>query len=633
MGRWSLLKHGKSFAASEAASFNKMVPNARQATGGAGSNPWDDRPSSIFLLTVWFGLVIGWGEALCGMILYGLNQCMLDLVNPYPWSIPLADAFLLAIPGLVLYVLKRFRVVSWRLGAVTLVLSAVFFGNLIFTVGEMRQEGLYWWAALLLAVGLAIQARRLVVKHPHTFYRVVSRTTPVLIGVIGVVTVVTLARDSQNHRNMVLGIPPASGNSPNVVLLVLDTVRAKSMSLYGYHRPTTPNLERWAERGVVFERAVSTAPFTLTSHASMFTGRYPDELSADWSVPLDHTYPTMAQIFYSHGYMTAGFVANISSCGVQTGLERGFVHYKAHQLNFGEVVKCNSIFRFIMPRPLINPVAAKQVNASFLEFLSSNRERPFFAFLNYIDAHSPYFAQEPVGQPDRPYMAEEKRKLLQWTLESFVNQKADGLELARGSYDACLAELDGAVDSLLKELEKREELRRTVVVIVSDHGEQFGEHGLVQHADSLYRSVLHVPLMIIDPRSPAAGQRVSDMISLRNLPATILELVGLRDQGIPGDSFASAITLQPVPQQTLPKPYFAFISRGTNFPLWHPNSTGPVKAVFLDGKYYIRSHGKEEFYDFDNDPEEQWDLTQSQVGSALLDQYRPLLLTPAAPAK
>lgn len=592
-------------------------------------NPWD-RPSSIFLLTVWFGLLIGWSEALCGMILHSLNQCLLDLVNPYPWSIPLLDSILMAALGLVLYALQRFRGVSFRPGWVTLVLSAVLFANLIMTIGTMRQEGLSWWAILLLTLGLAIQARRLVVKHPHAFYRLMFRTMPVLIGVIGIVAAVTLVRDSRNHRNMLVGIPPASENTPNVLLVVLDTVRAKSMSLYGYHLPTTPNLERWAERGVVFERAVSAAPFTLTSHASMFTGHYPDELSADWTVPLDDAYPTLAQVFYSQGYMTAGFVANISSCGVQTGLGRGFVHYRAHQLNFGEIIRCNSLFRLITPKPLINPVPAKELNARFLEFLSSSRERPFFAFLNYIDAHSPYFAHAPVGQPERPYTAEEKRKLVKWTFESFGDQKADGLELARGSYDACIAEIDVAVDTLLRELERRGELQRTVVVIVSDHGEQFGEHGLVQHADSLYRSVLHVPLMIIDPRTPAAGRRVSKMVSLRDLPATILELVGMHGKEFHGASFANAMKLQTTPEQAPATPYFAFVSRGANHPLWHPNSTGPVKAVFFDGKYYIKSDGKEEIYDFYSDPGEELDLTQTHAGDMLLEQYRHLLLDPSA---
>ena len=125
-------------------------------------------------------------------------------------------------------------------------------------------------------------------------------------------------------------LPPA--NSPNVLLIVLDTVRADHLSLYGYERPTTPNLEQLGKRGIRFDKARATAPWTLPSHASMFTGRWPHELGEKWMTPLRGNFPTLAEYLGDRGYATAGFVANVGYCSQETGLARGFTHYEDYVL-------------------------------------------------------------------------------------------------------------------------------------------------------------------------------------------------------------------------------------------------------------------------------------------------------------
>ena len=125
-------------------------------------------------------------------------------------------------------------------------------------------------------------------------------------------------------------LPPA--NSPNVLLIVLDTVRADRLSLYGYERPTTPNLERLSKRGIRFDRARATAPWTLASHASMFTGHWPHELVTEWMTPLQGNLPMLAEYLGAHGYATAGFVANVLYCSQNSGLARGFTHYEDYIL-------------------------------------------------------------------------------------------------------------------------------------------------------------------------------------------------------------------------------------------------------------------------------------------------------------
>ena len=126
-------------------------------------------------------------------------------------------------------------------------------------------------------------------------------------------------------RSRAIATTIGSDSKPrNVILVVLDTVRADRLGLYGYSRNTTPNLDGLARRGVVFDRAFSTAPWTAPSHASLFTGRWPHELSVGWNRPLDGASPTLAEFLRAQGYATAGFVANTTYCSYETGLARGF---------------------------------------------------------------------------------------------------------------------------------------------------------------------------------------------------------------------------------------------------------------------------------------------------------------------
>ena len=116
-----------------------------------------------------------------------------------------------------------------------------------------------------------------------------------------------------------------------MLFIVLDTVRADRLSLYGYHRATTPTLERLAKRGIRFDAARATAPWTLASHASFFTGRWPHELNVEWETPLATNFPMLAEYLGAHGYATAGIVANARYCSYDTGLDRGFTHYEDYE--------------------------------------------------------------------------------------------------------------------------------------------------------------------------------------------------------------------------------------------------------------------------------------------------------------
>src|SRR5262249_28047954 len=196
-------------------------------------------------------------------------------------------------------------------------------------------------------------------------------------------------------------------------------VGAGHLDLHGYGRPTSPTLDELARQGIRFDRVQAASPWTLPSHASVFTGRWPHELSANWLTPLDGTYPTLAEFLGVRGYATAGFVANTLYCASDSGLARGFAEYrdfifprlipfKPAVLVERSVAGLQALEQFLEDRldfDLLRPAVqhlwwlvhadrkdAAVVNREVLDWLSRRRqpERPFFAFLNYYDAHYPY---------------------------------------------------------------------------------------------------------------------------------------------------------------------------------------------------------------------------------------------------
>src|SRR6202040_2713559 len=163
---------------------------------------------------------------------------------------------------------------------------------------------------------------------------------------------------------------------------------------------------RLAKTGVRFEHVISTAPWTLPSHASMFTGRYPHELSVQWHAPLDSTYPTLAEVLAARGYLTAGFVANTVYCSSESGLNRGFAHYEDFTVSAKQILPNSSLVEKIADHDTVRRIGfseesfgrktAERINSDVLNWLAhKDPQRPFFAFLNYFDAHAPYAPPKP----------------------------------------------------------------------------------------------------------------------------------------------------------------------------------------------------------------------------------------------
>jgi arylsulfatase A-like enzyme len=336
---------------------------------------------------------------------------------------------------------------------------------------------------------------------------------------------------------------PARADAPNILLLVWDTVRASSLDLYGYELETAPLLTQFAREGIVFDRAFSTASYTLPSHASLFTGRWAQELTTSWRVPLNSAPTTLAEVLRSAGYRTGGFSANRIYVTREFGLGRGFMHFEEHRLGFQQVVRSSTLLRAIAMSELVRGllsfhddlarVHAKDNHMALARWLERDRDRPYFAFVNFMEAHTPYLPDPPYAHRFGWYREgtspEERRQV-----EALAHREPGAISRAaalhaKRAYEASIAQLDAAVAAMLQDLTSRHLLENTLVIVTADHGEEFHEHGFFGHGNTLYAQSIQVPLVMVFPGADSIRRRLSSTVSLRDVPATILDLVGLAD--------------------------------------------------------------------------------------------------------
>lgn len=594
------------------------------------------------ILATWFGLVTGLAEL--GALqarnhLSGWSSLSaLQISRHYPWMIPSANFIVFVAAGLVLWLLSRF----WPRQSVRI--SYICLTFLTFLALLLTIPGLYKVACLALAAGLSSITARWIPEHPRRLQRFVIVSLPILLvfAVAHVGWKATAALVEERWARSLL--PPARPGAPNVLLVVMDTVRADHLSLHGYRRNTTPNLARLAERGVVFDQARSTAPWTLPSHSSMFTGRWPHETSVGEDRPLDASHPTLAQFLSGQGYLTAGFVANTYYCNSWFGLGKGFARYEDFYdedlaVSFAETLRCSTLGRSLVQLARV-PLGtdrrrkdAGKIKDDFLDWLSEQEGgRPFFAFLNLFDAHTPYVLPEGCDEHLglRPEGPADMAILNEWDKKPRRNVPEREQRLVTDAYDDCIAYIDRELGKLFDELERRGVLQNTLVIVTSDHGEDFGEHGLYGHGKSLYRQETHVPLVIIPPGGRVAGRRIAEPVSLRDIPATAVDLLSrhsaspfpgqsLARHWQPDDSIADAGDAMSFSEVALRET----ISRNPSRP---PAWRGPMQAMTAEGRSYIRNaDGREELFDLEADPEESRDLAGSPDSAAVLARFRSRL--------
>ncbi len=406
--------------------------------------------------------------------------------------------------------------------------------------------------------------------------------------------------------------PAGQIREPNIILITLDTVRADHVSLYGYSRPTTPRIDKWGRRGVVFENAIAASPWTLPSHASMFTGLLPHQHGADFAEPLDPSWWTLAEVLSSRGYETAGFTSNLVYGWMGWGMGNGFEFYDDDSTSLRHnLVSLLLVSLFLPPfyQEYVQPDDlerrdAGQINRDVLRWFHHRSPRPFYLFINYYDVHAPYLV--PAHHASRfgrvsPWRVKRIESAM-GEAKSHPHLTAEDQDSLMTSYDNCLAFLDDSVNELLESLSCLPGWENTIVIITSDHGEGFGEHGTYNHGSNLYREVLRVPLIIWGPNIPA-GLRIPHLVRLQEIFETILQFAGMNNTPFqraslqrfwrpgfePGDFDEFAVS--------------EFLKEGT-----FPASTSLTTPEWQ----YIRyAQGSEELFRWVSDPAEKFNLAQS----------------------
>ncbi len=626
----------------------ERVPQAM--VGKALPKPHTGRVTALTIIMVaaWVGLIAGLVDA--GLVVIHrrvIQGDFLRLGGDFAWLIPVGVTILVFLPAVVLVLIAWLRGGAVRLGTIAGLLSFVGF------LDVCARFPLAAWGALLLSGGLAAELARLVGRRGPAFLGLVRRTVPVLAGVWLLIFLGTIGGRAWAEHQAAAALPAPPPAARNVLLIVWDTVRFGNLSLNGYDRRTTPNLERLARRGVRFNLAFSTSSWTLPAHASLFTGRWPHELGVSWKSPMRNDVPTLAEYLARHGYDTAGFAANVEYCNRETGLARGFAHYEDYPIDLYDVftryvalteriepTDCACILSELLKRILgrwydlvpgsIEHVkSAKAVDQSFLAWLSRRAgDRPFFAFLNYNDAHTPYEVPDRSvpGFGLRPASPWDRMTLHRWDTRDKATLTYRDVQMAADSYDDCIAYLDRRLEVLFQELVRRGLLDDTLVIIASDHGEHLGDHMLFFHGCSLYRQLVQVALVIVDPRGVPAGRVVTAPASLREIPATVVDMLGLgRDAPFPGRSLARFWGPDQAAADAPAEPLLMEMDR----PLLltnqgrEPAARGPMKSIVAEGMHYIRNgDGLEELYLLRTDPQEQTDLAGTPMAGEVLLAFR-----------
>lgn len=585
-----------------------------------------------------FGLMTGLVEAgLTGVKSQLLGQFV--RVGPdIAWMAPIADAAAFAIVGLLLAAASS----MWtRLRHSTV--APFVFTFLAALSALLMYYPLQPYAKVLLALGIAVQAARLAARWQGRYERFVGRGLIASACLVAVLIVITRAGAAWAYRQRVNSLPAAASQSPNVLLIVWDTVRAANLSLYGYDRRTTPNLEKWAASSVVFDRASSTSPWTLPSHASMITGQWPQDLSTNWEQRLDGKHKTLAEVLSGHGYATAGFVANTYYCGNELGLARGFARYDDYVVTPQEVFISSSMLRAIANRNDVRRLvdyydniprqSAAAITDRFLAWQATTGVRPFFALLNFFDAHETYLPPPPFAGAFGPGARLDSDEVIQDVRRSFrrdwFKRPHEEIQGEINMYDGAIAYLDAELDRLLRTLEAQGKLDNTIVIVTADHGEQFGEHGLFVHGNSLYQPLLHVPLVIRFPPQVPQGKRVAERVTLRDIPATILNLLPHGGVELPGHSLARHWSGSPAAADVTVEAALAEVRQAgwaTELNPWYPVAKGNMASVTDNRYHYIRNgDGTEELFDIANDPDERYDLGKRDGSARVLEQYRNAL--------
>lgn len=421
------------------------------------------------------------------------------------------------------------------------------------------------------------------------------------------------------------------GSKPNVILIVLDTVRADRLDTYGYYRETSPNLRRFASESTLFTRAAAAGDWTLPSHASIFTGRY----AKNHGVHNQRTFEarslaagntTIAEILSGHGFSTAAVVSNLA-VSKALNFNQGFHHFDQSWNPYivgwhftfpyslrGTVAR----FRSALPSSwLADCRPATAVNAAaFQQMKSFTRERPFFLFLNYMDAHDPYLSSDrfrnAYGQRGSLWSPRRFRRFRTESLTGLAPLPQVEVAGLNARYDAAIASLDFELGKLFDHLRMTGLYDKSVIVVTADHGEALGEKGHMEHGGmSVYENQVHVPLIIRYPGG-RKGMVVRAPASHVDIVPTILATLGYKaPPGIDGVNLNTDIPAES---------RLVFSEMYPHSLSLHPGAKrfryGKQAAYAREWKLIASGDGSRELFNLSSDPREDHNLIQQGLPAA-----------------
>ena len=589
-----------------------------------------DFTKKTLALSAAFGLLTGLVE---GVLLFGLRQLELltwRLQNraywyETLWIAPLVDVILFTLAGVALTAVSfpfRKKVPVGKINLFVLTFLAMFDWVFILLFGRISLLPI-----LILAAGASVQMFNVISKREQ----VVSQKLQVHLKRLAATTIVLFLliqgggwvgekiKTSQMGEN---------STAPNVIVIVVDTLRADHLSSYGYERQTSPFIDSLAAEGVRFENAISPSSWTQPSHASMLTGRYTYEHQAE-TQPLDDTYPTIGEALQTTRYRTGAFSANTLFFTRRQGFGRGFLHFEDNYLSVPDALLNSSLYGYLFDyyglRKALNYEGvpyrrlASDINHSALNWIDQGDAEPFFLFINYFDVHDPY-------TPPEPYLTkygQTQGGLVNGFVERYHPElTSEQLQSEIDAYDGSINYVDDQIKALFAELDSRGELDNTIVIITADHGESLGEHGLLQHSASLYRHEIHVPLIVWGAGIPA-GKVIDIPVSIIALPSTILELLGANNGTFP----AQPLTL--LFDGTVPADWAQPISEVAQFAgaaEQNPTTYGEMKSVVgNDLQYIVHEEFGDELYDWRTDSQETDNLSADPTLATALDAFKKYL--------
>ena len=434
-------------------------------------------------------------------------------------------------------------------------------------------------------------------------------------------------------------LPPTTSGAgrPNVVVVVMDTVRADHLSLYGYERETTPNLKKFAEDATIYTQAIAPSDMSLSSHASLFTGLYARRhgaryiepngpLNQEAGTPLAGKFRTLAEILSENGYLTMGVAANQAYLGDTFGLSQGFA---LHSL-VGTTARAPRVREFYLRAGLaklskalpgsvfggdVIHNQAEDVNRLVFPLVdrAGRSGNPFFLFVNYMDAHEPYHPPPPFDAlfPGRDgTVTRDRYYKLMWHVNALTEKMTERERRhAVSQYDGGIAYIDFHLGKLFGQLQRLGLYENSLLLITSDHGEAFGDRDLVGHGGlSVYQDLVHVPLLI---RYPNSHQKAvaDDPVSLVDVMPTILDVLDLE---IPKDIDGQSLrNMEP----GIPRIVITETFPGTRLLGLHPRFRRVERALFSGSLKFIHSTaGKRELYDLSKDQNENRNLYHKEDG-------------------